>query len=100
MFKRKKQHRIRVNRTFTLHPDVMELIELKARENNTNVCRALDLIVQEWLEDRLVETQNRTKDINTLENIVGLIQTVDARLSWIEGILADAELIIDKTEDD
>ena len=47
------ENRTRRGRCFTLHPDVLEQIEIKAVENNTNVCRALDMIVQEWLTYKL-----------------------------------------------
>ena len=61
--------------------------------------RVIDLITSQWNRD---DTNEALEDISnrdiTPEIIKGYLMKLDARLSWIEGALADADVSITKRD--
>lgn len=93
-----KRSRARVAKTYKLLPETIDIVTKATEDKNTLPGRTIDSIVAEWeLYDENSRLEEARVEID-VQYIKEYIQKLDARLSWIEGLLADAEVTIVKSK--
>ena len=81
------KHKNRVHKGFSLMPETIAKIKIKAIEEELNDSRALDLIVHEWFGSKEIEPIKRPPNLSdlaqlgdSLENCNQLAQELRAKL--------------------
>ena len=81
------RHKNRVHKGFSLMPETIAKIKIKAIEEELNDSRALDLIVHEWFGSKEIEPIKRPPNLSdlaqlgdSLENCNQLAQELRAKL--------------------
>ena len=90
----------RIKKQFSLAKETDEIIVRSSDVNHKKQGRMLDIIVQEWLSLRQHKIKELTIQRTKVDSIDERLNKIDARLSWIEGLLADAEITIVKSDKD
>ena len=81
---------------FYLSPDVMDIILEVSSRRDVQLDKGLSQIVLEWRNG--IEMKPLTTKSPELSDLLDSLRKIDARLSWIEGLLTDADVTIVKSE--
>ena len=84
-------------RYYLTQDNIQTLIKYK-NEHSVDYATALNQIIREWSEGKEIEPVNSDLKLSDLRGLQNSLDCIDARLSWIEGQLADASFCDYKKE--
>lgn len=87
-----------LERACFLSDDAFSLVTSTSVKQNIPLNEAVSYIIEDW-EERQADDEHKTNNIvSDIHQIKCTLAKVDARLSWLEGQIADADIVITKTE--
>ena len=86
----------RIADTYFLSPEVIGIIELYAQKAGVSNSVAVEQIISQCSRMAVTGVVEEVTEKDVFEDINGELQKIDARLSWIEGRLADVDIMTAK----
>lgn len=88
----------RLNRSYNLNLETIDTLEKVSEQDGIFKNRVIEKIVKEWNELQDKESATTKKLSDDIQDVKESIAGISTRLYWIEGQIADAELITIKRD--